>query len=160
MNIRDKFKKLRELKGVTQLSLATLSGLSNGMICRYEQGRNDLSVDNLIKLLDALDATPAELFADDTHHVPIVQTHDLVNSIGTITKQGDYAACYAVVNDGEKGLFPDNSLSIVSPVAEAVKGDVVAIIGDSGKLHFERYRSSLVGRHCGVVISTCARDAA
>lgn len=52
---------LRELRGYTQKQLAKSCGLTESWISHYESGRRKPSLDNLIKLANALRVTLDEL---------------------------------------------------------------------------------------------------
>lgn len=153
MEIRSKFKAIREKCGVSQLQLAELSGLSNGMICRYERGQNDITMENLIRLLSCLRSSPAELFADDIHTIPVLEIDDITIPVGEITRQGDYENCYAIVNR-KQGIFPQDSISIINPHSTAVAGDVIAWIDDDGRINFDHYRDLSGQIYVGVVLET------
>ncbi len=55
MHILNNLKKLRLKKGLTQIELANLVGVSLNGYLRWEQGANSPSEENMIKLLKALD---------------------------------------------------------------------------------------------------------
>ena len=62
---RFNLKHYRELKGWTQSQLAIQANSSNGMIGNIESGKSKPSLDNIIRLADALDIHPADLFLRD-----------------------------------------------------------------------------------------------
>lgn len=150
---RENFKRLRESKGISQLQLSSLSGFSNEMICRFERGKNDITMNVLLKLLECIGSSPAELFADDIHTLPLLELDDLSKPVGEVLRQGDYENCYAVINN-KQGIFPQNSISVINPNSIAVNGDVIAYVDANGCMCFEYYRGLSHQLYAGVVIET------
>ncbi len=52
----------RQQLGLTQKALADRLGINNTNLARIEHGKQNLTVDTLCKLADALETTAAELF--------------------------------------------------------------------------------------------------
>lgn len=63
MNVGERLKQLRQEKGLSQRQLATLSGVTNGLISMIEQGQTSPSVASLKKILDAIPMSFSEFFA-------------------------------------------------------------------------------------------------
>ncbi len=60
----NRIKSTREAKNLTQEKLAELTGLSNNYISNIERNRSIPSLETLVKLCNALDATPDSLLFD------------------------------------------------------------------------------------------------
>lgn len=52
--IREKFRKIRKAKGVTQRQLAERSGIDRTNISKFERGEHDIRASTLQRLCDAL----------------------------------------------------------------------------------------------------------
>jgi transcriptional regulator with XRE-family HTH domain len=61
----DRIKYFRERRGLTQASLAKLTGLTQSTIAQIEKGSRDPSISTVKKLAQALDVHVAVLFAAD-----------------------------------------------------------------------------------------------
>ena len=153
--IRERFKLLRERKGVSQVKLAEMSGISNSHISRFENGKHDLTTGHLYTLLRCMGSSPAELFADESYNIPVYEPDNRAKAIEYIQMRGDFAHCYAI-KVRESGIFPAGSIAIVSPMSKstAVAGDVVAFVDDNGVMCFEKYRAALHDHYAGVVLTT------
>lgn len=55
-------RELREKRGLSQTRLAELAGLNRNYVGDVERGRRNPCLDNILKLADALDVPPSELF--------------------------------------------------------------------------------------------------
>lgn len=55
-------RELRENRGLSQTRLAELAGLNRNYVGDVERGRRNPCLDNIIKVADALDVNPSELF--------------------------------------------------------------------------------------------------
>jgi len=55
-------RELREKRGLSQTRLAELAGLNRNYVGDIERGRRNPCLDNILKLADALDVPPSELF--------------------------------------------------------------------------------------------------
>jgi transcriptional regulator with XRE-family HTH domain len=53
---------LREKRGVSQQRLSELAGLNRNYVSDVERGRRNPCLNNIVKLAEALDVSPAELF--------------------------------------------------------------------------------------------------
>lgn len=60
-NIGNRIRKYREAKGISQIQLADLIGVSNSRISNWEQGLNRPDADILASLCQALEVSPSEL---------------------------------------------------------------------------------------------------
>jgi transcriptional regulator with XRE-family HTH domain len=55
-------RELREARDVSQTQLSDLAGLNRNYVGDVERGRRNPCLDNILKLAEALDVPPAELF--------------------------------------------------------------------------------------------------
>ncbi|MEO8383475.1 MAG: helix-turn-helix transcriptional regulator [Acidobacteriota bacterium] len=55
-------RELREKRGISQTGLAELAGLNRNYIGDVERGRRNPCLDNIVRIADALDIAPSELF--------------------------------------------------------------------------------------------------
>ena len=53
---------LREKRGLSQQRLSELAGLNRNYVSDVERGRRNPCLNNIVKLAEALDVSPAELF--------------------------------------------------------------------------------------------------
>lgn len=53
---------LREKRGVSQQKLSELAGLNRNYVSDVERGRRNPCLSNIVKLAEALDVSPSELF--------------------------------------------------------------------------------------------------
>lgn len=58
----DQLRKLREKNGLSQTRLAELAGLNRNYVSDIERCRRNPCLDNIVKLAEALDVAPSELF--------------------------------------------------------------------------------------------------
>lgn len=63
MNIGPAIRHYRRARGLTQLDLSTLVGLSQSDISRIERGQQAIDIDRLHQLADALGTHPADILA-------------------------------------------------------------------------------------------------
>jgi transcriptional regulator with XRE-family HTH domain len=66
-NLGVRLQMLRGRRGLSQRRLAALSGVSNATISLIENGRTDPSMGLMKRILESLDVSFAEFFADDSH---------------------------------------------------------------------------------------------
>lgn len=66
-NLGGRLQILRARRGLSQRKLAALSGVSNATISLIEHGRTDPSMGLMKRILESLDVSFAEFFADDSH---------------------------------------------------------------------------------------------
>ena len=58
----DRLKELREKRAISQQRLSELAGLNRNYVSDVERGRRNPCLNNIVKLAEALDVSPAELF--------------------------------------------------------------------------------------------------
>jgi transcriptional regulator with XRE-family HTH domain len=58
-------RRLRTLRGLTQVRLAEKADVPRSVIARYETGRTELSTKSLIKLATALDCSMEDIVKED-----------------------------------------------------------------------------------------------
>ena len=58
----DRLRELREKRGISQQKLSELAGLNRNYVSDVERGRRNPCLANIVKLAEALDVAPAELF--------------------------------------------------------------------------------------------------
>lgn len=68
-SVGERIKEVREKKGLTQEKLAEKTGLSKGFISDVENGKTDISSDNLLKVADVLNANLDYLLRGETREV-------------------------------------------------------------------------------------------
>lgn len=60
-NLSERLGLFLETSGISQKELSKLSGVSDSIICRTIKGQNNLTTDNLVKIVDAINVDPAWL---------------------------------------------------------------------------------------------------
>ena len=105
MNIQAKIgqriKNLREEKNLTQLQLAMKIGMDRTFITHVEQGRRNLSVQSLAKILNGLDSTFSKFFtkiemditATKTNILHLTLKKDWFDMIASGKKREEYREC-------------------------------------------------------------------
>ena len=58
----DRVRELREKRGISQQKLSELAGLNRNYVSDVERGRRNPCLGNIVKLAEALDVAPGELF--------------------------------------------------------------------------------------------------
>ncbi|MGO4601384.1 helix-turn-helix domain-containing protein [Terrabacter sp. 2YAF2] len=116
----------RRHKGLTQSDLADLLGTSQGAVTRIEQGKQNLSLDMLAKIGDALDSEFVSLGHSGPQHLRIVGGQKLNGSIEVKTSKNAAVAllCAALLNRGRTTL---RSLARIEEVNRIL--EVLASIG-------------------------------
>ncbi len=96
----------RRHKGMTQSDLAELLGTSQGAVTRIEQGKQNLSLDMLAKIGDALDSEFVSLGHSGPQHLRIVGGQKLTGSIDVKTSKNAAVAllCASLLNRGRTTL--------------------------------------------------------
>ena len=96
----------RRHKGLTQSDLAELLGSSQGAVTRIEQGKQNLSLDMLAKIGDALDSEFVSLGHSGPQHLRIVGGQKLTGSIDVKTSKNAAVAllCASLLNGGRTTL--------------------------------------------------------
>ncbi len=96
----------RRHKGMTQADLADLLGTSQGAVTRIEAGKQNLSLDMLAKIGDALDSEFVSLGHSGPQHLRIVGGRKLSGSIDVKTSKNAAVAllCASLLNRGRTTL--------------------------------------------------------
>jgi UDP-N-acetylglucosamine 1-carboxyvinyltransferase len=96
----------RRHKGMTQSDLADLLGTSQGAVTRIEAGRQNLSLDMLAKIGDALDSEFVSVGHSGPQHLRIVGGRQLSGSIDVKTSKNAAVAllCASLLNRGRTTL--------------------------------------------------------
>jgi UDP-N-acetylglucosamine 1-carboxyvinyltransferase len=96
----------RRHKGMTQAELADLLGTSQGAVTRIEAGKQNLSLDTLAKIGDALDSEFVSLGHSGPQHLRIVGGRKLSGSIDVKTSKNAAVAllCASLLNVGRTTL--------------------------------------------------------
>ncbi|HEX5969243.1 MAG TPA: UDP-N-acetylglucosamine 1-carboxyvinyltransferase [Intrasporangium sp.] len=96
----------RRHKGMTQSELAELLGTSQGAVTRIEAGRQNLSLDMLAKIGDALDSEFVSVGHSGPQHLRIVGGRQLSGSIDVKTSKNAAVAllCASLLNRGRTTL--------------------------------------------------------
>ena len=76
--MREIIKKLRKQAGLTQKQLAEKAGVCLGCVAFYENGRGDICLNSLIKILNALNCF---LIVADKKHILDLENGKLKNSM-------------------------------------------------------------------------------
>ncbi len=63
--IGDRIIDIRKKKHISQTKLAKYTNISNSTICSYEKGRDNIGIDNFVKIAEALDVSLDELYYGD-----------------------------------------------------------------------------------------------
>jgi transcriptional regulator with XRE-family HTH domain len=58
----DHLRELREKRDISQVRLSELAGLNRNYVGDVERGKRNPCLDNIVKLADALNVSPSELF--------------------------------------------------------------------------------------------------
>ena len=58
----ERVRELREKRGISQQKLSELAGLNRNYVSDVERGRRNPCLGNIVKLAEALDVAPGELF--------------------------------------------------------------------------------------------------
>lgn len=116
----------RRHKGMTQSELAELLGTSQGAVTRIEAGKQNLSLDMLAKIGDALDSEFVSLGHSGPQHLRIVGGKQLSGSIDVKTSKNAAVAllCASLLNRGRTTL---RSLARIEEVNRIL--EVLASIG-------------------------------
>jgi UDP-N-acetylglucosamine 1-carboxyvinyltransferase len=116
----------RRHKGMTQSELAELLGTSQGAVTRIEAGKQNLSLDMLAKIGDALDSEFVSVGHSGPQHLRIVGGRALSGSIDVKTSKNAAVAllCAALLNRGRTTL---RSLARIEEVNRIL--EVLASIG-------------------------------
>lgn len=125
-----KIKELREDSGMSQADLARLAGLAPAAISRYELGTRQPSVDVIVKIAAALNASPyslVPLLKDDQERMQRMQTA-LVNSVIELARKGDRTDAELKTILEIKNIFDE----------ELKKSWNLALVADSAQLAIEQ----------------------
>ena len=116
----------RRHKGMTQSDLAELLGSSQGAVTRIEQGKQNLSLEMLAKIGDALDSEFVSLGHSGPQHLRIVGGRKLSGAIDVKTSKNAAVAllCASLLNRGRTTL---RSLARIEEVNRIL--EVLASIG-------------------------------
>ena len=58
----DRLRELREKRGISQQKLSELAGLNRNYVSDVERGRRNPCLNNIVKLAEALNVSPGDLF--------------------------------------------------------------------------------------------------
>ncbi|MDN5794513.1 MAG: UDP-N-acetylglucosamine 1-carboxyvinyltransferase [Intrasporangium sp.] len=96
----------RRHKGLTQAELAHLLGTSQGAVTRIEAGKQNMSLDTLARIGDALDSEFVSLGSAGPQHLRVVGGRKLSGSIDVKTSKNAAVAllCAALLNRGRTTL--------------------------------------------------------
>jgi transcriptional regulator with XRE-family HTH domain len=129
VKIGEKIKNLRLAQELTQEDLATRSDLTKGFISLLERDLQTPSLDTLELILNALDTTPAEFFAQKGPDVVVFKTPQRV-----------------VIEDGDE---PGVTREILIPGAQGREMDILLVTLQPGAVTFKE--KSHYGDECGLV---------
>lgn len=96
-DFRTNLKHYRETKGWSQSQLAIQANSSNGQIGNIEAGKSQPSLDLIIRIADALQIHPADLFLRDSSKIQnqalYSKYHDLIQNCEFIPEPQQAAVC-------------------------------------------------------------------
>ena len=81
VEIGQRIKQLRVMKGLTQEELADRSELSKGFISQLERNQNSPSIGTLLDIIQCLGTTPAEFFTDEEPEQIVFEKDDYFEKI-------------------------------------------------------------------------------
>ncbi|GHF20610.1 XRE family transcriptional regulator [Kordiimonas sediminis] len=175
MDVGRQIRKIRQSRGMSQRELAKISGVSNGTISVLEKSQSDPSVGLLRRILDGLDISIAEFFADETSEPAtyFFAKEDFVN-IGTgkvqylqmgksskgrmlqmikeVSAPGTSSGAAALSHPGEEAGI------IISGRMEVTVGDERRILGPGDGYYFDStlpHRFRTIGDEECCLISAC-----
>ena len=117
MNIGDKIRTARQLKGMTQQELGDLLGLQKSAIAKYESGRVvNIKRSTLKKISDILGIRPSELIFDVGSNP--IETAELHVEMITDPDMQEIFEGFRLLDDNQKKLVKD----LVRSLAQTKKG--------------------------------------
>ena len=174
-NLGARLQVLRRRRGLSQRRLAALAGVSNATVSLIENGRTDPSTGLMKRILESLDVSFAEFFADDSHiSEQYFYSHDELREIsgGLIS----YLQVGSDLSDGQLQILyeryrpgADTGQSRISHEAEeggiiiegrleVTVGDRVQILSAGDAYRFNSripHRFRNIGKEDCVVVSAC-----
>ena len=88
MDIGQKFKQIRDSKGLTKYRLTQMTGISGHHIKGIEEGTRQPTIDTLQRLLEAMGCTMVEFFGDDADRAYLSKKErELVEAFRTLDKE-------------------------------------------------------------------------
>lgn len=174
-NIGPRLQRLRIRRNLSQRKLAALSGVSNATISLIENGRTDPSMGLMKRILECLEVSFAEFFAEDSHiDEKFFYTHDELSEIssGPIS----YLQVGSDLGDQQLQILyeryrpgADTGQSRISHEAEeggiviqgrleVTAGDRVQVLSAGDAYHFNSripHRFRNVGNEDCVIVSAC-----
>ena len=103
MDIGNKLKELRVLKGLTQEELADRSELSKGFISQLERNQNSPSIGTLLDIIQCLGTTPAEFFTDEEPEQIVFEKDDYFKKI---SEDGNKMIEWIIPNAQKNSMAP------------------------------------------------------
>ena len=88
MDIGQRFKQIRESKGLTKYRLTQMTGISGHHIKGIEEGTRQPTIDTLQRLLEAMGCTMVEFFSDDTERAYLSKKErELIEAFRALDKE-------------------------------------------------------------------------
>ena len=117
-----KLRKIRQEKGLTQTQLAKLSGVSQSLIARIEQGKIDPGYSKAQRIIAALDST-SKSFARDImiKNIHTISISDKIEKAISIMKEEDISQLPVVKQGKIVGSISESSITLRNPNAQNIR---------------------------------------